>query len=225
MRTPQISFCFDVLSPYAWIASKRIRAFAARHGTALQAKPVLLGAILTHHGSLGPAELPAKRAYTWRDAHRCAAEHGLDLEGPARHPFNPLLALRACTRAAAGAEQWKVIDAVFDAGWAKGADLSDAKALRAALDAAGLDGAKILAAAVAPAAKRGLKENTLQAVNAGVFGVPSFIVKGELFWGNDRFEHMAAFLTGDDPVDPKRIAAQLQRPGDHRPASRVGSTG
>jgi 2-hydroxychromene-2-carboxylate isomerase len=219
MSAPQITFCFDVISPYAWIASKRIRAFAARNGASLQAKPVLLGAILAHHGSLGPAELPAKRAYTWRDAHRCAAEQGLDLEGPARHPFNPLLALRACTRAASGDAQWKVIDALFDAGWAKGADLSSPEHLAAALEVAGLDTA-ILAAAVTPQAKTALKENTAQAIEAGVFGVPSFLVNGELFWGNDRFEHLQAYLAGRDTIDTERIAEQLQRPSDHRSAAR-----
>ncbi|MFT5584643.1 MAG: 2-hydroxychromene-2-carboxylate isomerase [Cognaticolwellia sp.] len=216
MRTPQISFCFDVISPYAWIASKRIRAFAARHGAALHAQPVLLGAILAHHGSLGPAELPAKRAYTWRDAHRCAAEQGLDLEGPARHPFNPLLALRACTPAASGDAQWKVIDALFDAGWARGADLSQPEHLAQALDAADLDAATILALAESPQAKQALQDNTTLAIVSGVFGVPSFLVNGELFWGNDRFEHMAAFLAGKDPIDGERIAAQLERPSDHR---------
>ena len=216
MNTPQITFCFDVISPYAWIASKRVRAFAARHGAALQAQPVLLGAILAHHGSLGPAELPAKRAYTWRDAHRCAAEQGLDLEGPARHPFNPLLALRACTRAASAEAQWKVIDAIFDAGWTRGADLSSPEHLAQALNTAGLDGAGILAAAVTPAAKQELKDNTTLAIVAGVFGVPSFLVDGELFWGNDRFDHMQAFLAGRDPINAARIDAQLERPSDHR---------
>lgn len=215
MSAPQITFCFDVISPYAWVASKRIRAFAARNGAALRAKPVLLGAILAHHGSLGPAELPAKRAYTWRDAHRCAAEHGLDLEGPARHPFNPLLALRACTRAASGDAQWKVIDALFDAGWARGADLSSPEHLARALEAAGLH-TEILDAAATPAAKTALKDNTSQAIQAGVFGVPSFLVDGELFWGNDRFGHLEAYLAGEDPIDAQRIAAQLQRPSDHR---------
>lgn len=199
------------------MASKRIRAFAARHGAALQAQPVLLGAILAHHGSLGPAELPAKRAYTWIDAHRCAAAQGLDLEGPARHPFNPLLALRACTRAASGDAQWKVIDALFDAGWARGADLSEPEHLTQALEAAGLDAEEILARAVTAPAKQALKDNTTLAIVSGVFGVPSFVVNGELFWGNDRFEHMQAFLAGQDPIDPARIAAQLERPSDHRP--------
>lgn len=213
MTRPQITFCFDLISPYAWVASKRIRAFAARHGAALEARPVLLGAILAHHGSLGPAEIPAKRAYTWRDAHRCAAAEGLSLEGPARHPFNPLLALRACTRAASGPAQWRVIDALFDAGWARGADLSDPEHLAHALQEVAPEA---LEKAVTPTAKQALKDNTAQALAAGVFGVPSFLVDGELFFGNDRFAHMAAFLAGKDPIDPARIAAQLARPGDHR---------
>lgn len=214
MHTPQITFCFDVISPYAWVASKRIRAFAARHGTALVAKPVLLGAILAHHGSLGPAEIPAKRAYTWRDAHRCAAAEGLSLEGPAQHPFNPLLALRACTRAASGAAQWRVIDALFDAGWAHGADLSDPEHLAQALQGVAPEA---LEQARTPAAKQALKDNTAQAIAAGVFGVPSFLLDGELFFGNDRFKHMADFLSGQDPIDAARIDAQLARPQLHRP--------
>ena len=112
-------------------------------------------------------------------------------------------------------DRWKVIDALFDAGWARGADLSSPEHLARALEAAGLH-TEILDAAATPKAKAALKDNTSQAIQAGVFGVPSFLVDGELFWGNDRFAHLEAYLAGEDPIDAHRIAAQLQRPSDHR---------
>src|SRR5687768_5736520 len=87
---------FDFISPYAYIGWFSLRAIAARHGRAVEPVPTLLAPLLDAYGQRGPAEVPPKRAYLFKDASRKAHREGLGpLVPPPAHPFNPLLALRA----------------------------------------------------------------------------------------------------------------------------------
>ena len=113
----RVDFYFDDLSPYAYFAWLRIGAFCAQHDAELVIHPVLFAGLLEHWGQLGPAEIPPKRAWVYRDAFRYAALNGIPLVGPPVHPFNPLTALRMSLAVAAGADQPRVIDALFHAAW------------------------------------------------------------------------------------------------------------
>lgn len=215
---PTVRFCFDVISPFAWLAWKRIGALCEEEGAALVPQPVLFGALLHHHGQLGPAEIPAKRDYTFAQVFRTARRRGLDMRGPARHPFNPVTALRLCLPAVAGEHQHAVIDAIFDAGWQRGDDLSDPTALGRVLDGLGLDGDAMLRETRDPAVKATLRANTDAAIAAGAFGVPTMIIDdGTLFWGDDSLDDLRLALRGQDPLDVTRLRDALRRPGDHRP--------
>ena len=90
----RVRFCFDFISPYAYIASKSVQALAARHGRQVELVPVLFAALLDANGQKGPAEIPSKRLHTFKDAFRKAHRAGLTLVMPPSHPFNPLTALR-----------------------------------------------------------------------------------------------------------------------------------
>ncbi len=94
-----------------------------------------------------------------------------------------------------------MISAIFAAGWAEGEDLGDAETIGAALQSAGLDGNALLSAAYEPSAKLKLRQETQTAVEAGVFGIPTMLVDGELFWGLDQLPYLAMFLDGKDPLD------------------------
>jgi 2-hydroxychromene-2-carboxylate isomerase len=194
-------FYFDLLSPYAYIAWHQIHGLAERYGRSVQPVPTLLAALLAHGATKGPAEIPAKRVYVFKDALRSARRLGLPLVPPPTHPFNPLVALRAAS-VVEGEAQRRLIDGLFAAVWGGGGGAESAEAVQAIATAAGLDGAALVAAAGGPAAKAALRSQTEQAIAAGVFGVPSMIVDGELFWGYDSFAHLEGFLRGEDPVQP-----------------------
>ncbi|MCB9680580.1 MAG: 2-hydroxychromene-2-carboxylate isomerase [Alphaproteobacteria bacterium] len=210
MRTADL--WFDLLSPYAYFAWKRVRPLLAARDVAVRPQPVLLAVLLDHWGQLGPAEVPPKRVHTFKTCLRYAARHGLPFRGPATHPFNPVTALRVCLPEVAGDQQEAVIDALFDAGWGAGVDLGDPVALATALSGAGLDGPALLARTQDPAVKAALKSQGARALALGVFGVPTVTIDGELFWGNDALDELCAWLDGDDPLDAAALERFLARP-------------
>lgn len=175
--------------------------------------PVLLAALLDRHGTVGPAEVPAKRAYTIRDVMRCAREAGLTCTFPPGHPFNPLLPLRACAAVPKGEARRRAAGALLDATWSGGHDVTDPAVVAALLGEAGLDGPALVAAAATPEGKARLRQTSEDALARGVFGVPTFAVGGELFWGHDRLDHLAAWLRGGLRLDEAAYQAALARPG------------
>ena len=216
-----IDFWFDFISPYAYFAWRRIGPMAASTGATLQIRPVLFAGLLDHHGQLGPAEIPSKREHTFKDIARYAALHQIPLAGPATHPFNPLTALRVALPEVSGPHQAKVVDALFGAGWGRGIDLGDPDAIAAALTAADLDGAALVARTRDPEVKAALLAQTKAAIDQGVFGVPTTIVDGEPFWGNDRLEYVELALAGRDPLPEGAAERLLAKPtGRVRPGAK-----
>lgn len=204
-----VDLWFDPISPYAWLAARqldRIDALAAVRG-----RPVLFAGLLDHHGNVGPAEIPSKRAYTFRDVVRTADRLGLRVEGPPAHPFNPLTALRACVSIDDDASRRRLAVALMDAAWAEGRDLESSDVVRDVAARVGLDADAIVAATREPAIKQRLFDATQEAIAAGVFGVPSFVVEGEVFWGSDRLDALLHRLAGHR-LDEGALAKILARP-------------
>jgi 2-hydroxychromene-2-carboxylate isomerase len=187
----------DPVSPYAWLGLRDLGRLEAA-GARIVVHPVLFAGLLNAHGNIGPAEVPAKRRYLFRDVMREAARRGLPFAGPPGHPFNPLLALRMCTALADDAARGALLMAFTCATWERGADLMDEATLAGLADEKGLDGAGLLAAAQTPAVKQALADATAQAVTDGVFGVPTLRVDGdsELFWGADRIDALLWRMQG-----------------------------
>lgn len=207
-----VDFYFDFVSPYSYFAWLHARPRIAGAGVRVVPRPVLLFALLRHGGMLGPAEVPLKRAYLLRDCLRYAGRHRVPFTLPDPHPFPAVTALRLALPEVAGDDQERVIDALWQAGWAEGRNLGDPGELADILTRAGLDGPSLVAATQAPAAKQALRAQTDEAIARGVFGVPSFFVGGELFWGHDRVDDLCELLAGDDPLDRERLAELLARP-------------
>jgi 2-hydroxychromene-2-carboxylate isomerase len=221
--TPQLQFYFDFISPYAYLAWTQVHALAARHGREVQAIPVLFAALLDANGQKGPAEIPRKRVYVFKDALRHAHALGVPLQPPPGHPFNPLLGLRLASLDLPSATQRALIDALFAATWGGGEGITDPEVVRGLLTAVGLDADRSLEAAATPAIKDRVRAQTEAALAAGAFGVPSLVADGELFWGLDSFGHLERFLAGQDPLDMAALAAgwgglpaQSIRPGSTR---------
>jgi 2-hydroxychromene-2-carboxylate isomerase len=206
----RLDFYFDPVSPYAWLAMRSLDRVDAA-GVQPRFIPVLFAGLLKAHGNLGPAEVPAKRTYLFRDVLREAARRRLPFAGPPGHPFNPLAALRMCTALDDDAQRRRLALALTAACWERGADISDTDVLRRLADDEGFDGAGLLAQAATPAVKQALAAATDDAIAQGIFGVPTYRLDGELFWGGDRIETLLWRLEGGT-IDEVTLAAFLARP-------------
>lgn len=204
-----VHFYFDPISPYAWLASKELPRIEAA-GLAVECQPILFAALLNAHGQKGPAEIPAKRAYTFRDVLRLATQKGLKVEGPPTHPFNPLRALRMCIAIENAQARQRFALALMDGAWGSGLDLTSAPVLAAIAAECGLDGAALLKLSELPDIKARLLDATQQAIQIGVFGVPSFVLDGEIYWGADRVDTLLWASQGHR-VDESRLNAVLSR--------------
>lgn len=194
-------FYFDFISPYAYLAWTQIHALAARHHHEVEAVPVLFAGLLGAHGTIGPAEIPAKRRYMFLDVLRTARRLGVPLVPPPAHPFNPLLALRVASLPMPAAQQRALIDALYAATWGGGTGVTDPANVARLATGVGLDGEARLAEASTTAAKERVRRHSDEALAAGAFGVPSIQVGGELFWGYDSFANLEAFLRGEGELD------------------------
>jgi 2-hydroxychromene-2-carboxylate isomerase len=199
--TGPVDFYFDYVSPYAYLAWPRVCDLCRRHDLRLRATPVLFFGLLNAHGNLGPAEIPAKRLYVFRDAQRVARDLGLPLRCPPSHPFNPLLPLRLTGVVDDPSLRSRVISTLFDVLWGQGKAIDTAAAIQAALGTAGIDTQALVDAADRPEAKARLRQRTEEAATRGVFGVPTVVVDDELYWGVDSLPHLDRHLRGEARVD------------------------
>ncbi len=179
---------------------------------------MLFAGLLNAWGHKGPAEIPPKRTYTFKHVVRLAADQGVPLRPPPAHPFNPLLGLRLAALDLPQIQRRTIIDVLFARVWAMGVGITDADAVAKALSGAGLEGPALVEAAGSASNKARLKTFTDGALQRGVFGVPSYEIDGELFWGQDSIPHIERFLRGEDPAGPEVVAqweklpAQARRP-------------
>ncbi len=205
----QITFYLDFISPYAQLAFERLPDALQGLSYSVTYRPVLLGALLRHHKLLGPAEVPAKREWTYRHVSWLGQAQGVPLQMPSVHPFNPLPLLRlAIACAQAGDPNRYVCETLLRHVWQGGLDANAPERLQA-LQAQ-------LAPALAPddeAVKARLRANTDEAVAAGVFGVPSLVVDGRLFWGLDSLPMLRSYLEGDAWFEGPGWSAHTAAPG------------
>ncbi len=197
---------FDVVSPYAYLHLHRFAELPA--DLAIEYKPVLFAGLLNHWGQKGPAEIPSKRRWTYRSCQYWAESHDVPFRFPAGHPFNPLHFLRLILACDSRPE---AVRRVFEHVWTTGADPADEKGFAALAREVGIED---LASLGAPQVKEALRRNTEEAAAAGVFGVPTLVMDGEIFWGNDSIEFFKAWL-----ADPGILARTEMRRIDALPVS------
>ncbi len=181
-------FRFDFISPFAYLAFERLPQVLQGCSYAVEYRPLLFAGLLRQWGQKGPAEIEPKRAWTLRHVHWLAQQHGIELDTPAVHPFNPLPLLRL---ALACGPNRRVVETIFRHVWVGGMDAVDAQrvaALRAALSPAiDPEGDEV---------KRALRQHTEEALAAGVFGVPDIELEGRHFWGLDALPMLRDALQG-----------------------------
>jgi len=196
-----IRFYFDYVSPFAYLAWTQLPRLVGAFGITIEPVPVLFAGLLEAHGNVGPAEIPAKRAWMIENVLQTATLLEVPISPPAFHPFNPLLALRITASSPIGSEQAQIIDACFRGAWQESVHISEPDALESLLDGNGVDGASAIQRGMSTNAKDFLRQNTNGAVAAGVFGVPSFIFGEQLFWGLSDLAIIEAKLGGEDTLD------------------------
>ena len=204
----QITFYLDFISPYTHLAFERLPEALMGLSYSVSYRPVLLGALLRHHKLLGPAEVPAKREWTYRHVMWLGQQNQVALQMPAVHPFNPLPLLRLAIAAAKGGDPNRyVCETLLRHVWHGGLDANDPVRLQSLREQ--------LEPPLAPddeAVKARLRANTDEAVAAGVFGVPSFVVDGRMFWGLDSLHMLRRYLEGDAWFDGPGWLAQTAGP-------------
>ena len=183
-----IDWYFDFISPYAYLQWHRLRREAPQ--LAITPKPVLFAGLLSHWDNKGPAEITPKRSWTYAHCLWLARRYDIPMQLPTAHPFNPLPLLRLSL--ALGATE-DVVDRLFGYVWRDGRLPSDEDAWQDLLDELLVEPAEINAEAV----KHALHRNCEEAIEAGVFGVPTAVVDGELFWGVDATDMLLAYVAGD----------------------------
>src|SRR6185295_16646838 len=185
---PSVQFWFEFASTYSYPAAMRIEDRATAAGLAVEWRPFLLGPIFKAQGwNDSPFNVyPVKGRYMWRDMARLCDGYGLSLKHPTQFPRNGLLAARVTL--AGGDAGWVpgFVKRVYRANFAEDRDIADAAVLGELLRDVGADPTAVLSEAGSDPVKAKLRANTEEAVRLGIFGAPSFVANGELFWGNDR---------------------------------------
>jgi 2-hydroxychromene-2-carboxylate isomerase len=214
----ELSFWFDYSCPYAYLASTQVRALAERTGSKLVYEPMLLGGVFKANNTaqnLSEVLAPAKKRHNELDMSRWAERWGVPLNKPAGHPLRTVEALRATL--ACGVDP-AVVDGFYRAYWVEGREPSDEKTIRDVVAAAGHNADDVLSKMKTDAIKDELRARTDRAIALGVFGAPTFIVDGELYWGQDRM-HFVEKALGPN-ADATGAAGGTPRGVDARAPSR-----
>ncbi len=182
-----MQFWYDFASPYSWLAAERL---ASTREIAVEWIPFIIGPILRLRPD-NPSPLqnapPAQRAYRRRDVERLAAKQGLPLRWPSTYPRNGLLGARVARVVPAGRRPDLTL-AIYRASFVEDREIAEVDVIGDVLARAGFDAEAALKAALADDNKTALGADVDRAIALGIFGAPSFIVGGELFWGNDRLD-------------------------------------
>lgn len=195
----RVEFFYDYGSPYSYLADTRLAALAERTGAECVYRPMLLGGVFKATGNKSPFVEPveAKRAYFSVELRRWVEKLGVDFTPNPHFPINTLGLMRGAHAARELGCFDRYHEAIYRSFWTTGADLGDPDIVAKVLDQAGLDGAAIIDAGNGEAAKASLRATTEEAVERGVFGAPTFFVGEEMFFGNDRLEHVEEALVAD----------------------------
>jgi 2-hydroxychromene-2-carboxylate isomerase len=181
----------DFLSPYPYLQLASFDRFPA--DLEVHPIPVLFPALLGHWDNKGPAEIPAKRTQTYRYCHWLAGRRGIPFKAPPRHPFNPLPLLRLAVSLDGDLAS---IRTMFHHVWGAGQDADAPESLQALAEKLGID--DVEARINDQTVKDTLRANTDRAIKRGVFGVPTFAIGEELFWGDDVTDMMIDYLNDPD---------------------------
>ena len=189
--TGKVEFLFDFASPNAYLSYHVLREVAARQGAELVLTPVLLGGLFKLTNNQAPmvafGEVKGKLDYDMLETQRFIAAHKLDqFKFNPHFPINTIMLMRGFI----AAQQLGVVDeyvaVTLSAMWEQEQNMGDAEVATGVWQAAGLDAAALVEAIQTQLVKDALLHNTQQAADRGAFGVPTFFVGDEMFFGKER---------------------------------------
>ncbi len=197
---PVLTFWYEFASTYSYPAAMRIDDMARAAGVDVIWRPFLLGPVALQQQGWTDSifnTIPAKGRYMWRDLERICAAEGLAFNRPPIFPQNTLLATRIAHLGEAEAWIAPFSRAVYEANFAHGHDISDPDVLSRILHRFGLNAGEVISRAQDRRNKDSLKARSEEALAHDIFGAPSFVAKGELFWGFDRLPQALAWALKD----------------------------
>ena len=202
--TKTVEFIFDIAAPNGYLAWYPLKQVVARTGAELVVTPVFLGGMHKLTGNAPPmirdAEVKGKVAYAALEFQRFIDRHGLTrFKMHPALPFNSILLQRVLVAAADETQRQALVEALLPAVWERNVDCGDAQAVGQELAAAGFDAQALLAATQDPQVKAKLAQNTESAVERGAFGIPTFYVDGEMWFGKERLGQLEDYLGGGKP--------------------------
>lgn len=210
----KLEYYFDILSPYSYLSWQWIKANSKKleeNGIELELIPVTLATVITHYKTLGPAQIAPKRDYLFRDILRFTKLHNIPFTTPKDLPFNSLYGLRLSLKEVSGEHQFQVIDQLFHLTWGLGLDAGNSDVIVEELAKKNLPIHEMMEKISTKSIREKLKKNVEYALSKGVFGVPSFIIDDELFWGNDSLKYLEMYLKNEDPLDREKYLSILQK--------------
>jgi 2-hydroxychromene-2-carboxylate isomerase len=195
-----IELIFDFVSPNAYLVWRPLCALAARQDAQIKITPAFLGGMhrLTRNAPpfIRDAEVKGKNAYASLEMQRFIARHGLHrFKMNPKFPFNSVNLLRMLV-SLHGDDQIDFVEALMSPIWEEGLDVTDAAAVAAVLTVAGFDAQSLAAKAQEPAIKQALFDDTENAVGRGAFGIPTFFIGTEMFFGKERLGQIEEMLAG-----------------------------
>jgi carboxymethylenebutenolidase len=188
-----LDYYLTPISPWTYLGSERFAAMVHRHGIGVRVRPVEYGVIFPQTGGLPLAQRSKERqAYRLMELKRWPKQLGLPLTLHPKHfPTPDLLAATVILAAGqTGGDPLRLANAIGRAVWVEERNIADAATLQEIAAATGHDGTALLARASDPAIRAKRDALTQEALTAGVFGAPTYVVDGELFWGQDRLDFL-----------------------------------
>ncbi len=204
----KLNFYFDFLSPYSYLAWMKIRDYNEE----MDFYPVPLSKIIKFYETKGPAEIAPKREFLMKDLIRKCILENIPFQPPKQLPFNSLYALRICLKGVSGNLQRELIDLFFQSSWGQGKDIDSEESIQKLFFEADRDDfVDLLARSMSKEARIEMKTNISCALDKGAFGVPTFVVDDELFWGVESIDNLRLYLDGKDPLSLEQYEYFLNR--------------
>ena len=181
-------FYFDFVSPYSFIAHKKIRRLEKKTSIKIKYKPILLGGLHNLHNIKAPAFIPAKAKFMIRDCKMIADREKIKFKFNSYFPIKSLNLMRGVLVAQEDDFKSFYIDSIFNAIWKDGLNMNDQNIVDKILKNLEINPKTFLLRSSSQNIKENLKNRTNDAFEKGIFGAPSFFINNKIFWGQDRIE-------------------------------------
>ena len=181
-------FYFDFISPYSFLAHKKISKIEKKNSVKIKYKPILLGGLHNLHGIKAPAFIPAKAKHMIRDCKLIAEKNKIKFKFNSYFPIRSLNLMRGVLVAEEDNYKSYYIDGIFNAIWQDGLNMNDENIIQKILKNLNINPKTFLLRSASSSIKDSLKKRTNEAYEKGIFGAPTFVSNNKVFWGQDRIE-------------------------------------